>query len=213
MKITWYGHSCFLIEAKEGRILTDPFDAKVPYDFPDSPVDIVTVSHDHFDHNAVDRVAGDPAVVKGQGKRSVAGIDFTGVGSYHDDRRGAERGENTIHAFDLEGIRIAHLGDLGTVLDDRQIAEIGDVRILLIPVGGHFTIDAAAAAAVIRSLEGVRIVIPMHFKTDRIPDWPIETVERFAGMMENVKRIGSASVTVAPDTIPVSREVWILKHA
>ncbi|RLE32764.1 Zn-dependent hydrolase, partial [Candidatus Acetothermia bacterium] len=75
------------------------------------------------------------------------------------------------------------------------------------------TIDAAAAAAVIRSLEGVRIVIPMHFKTDRIPDWPIETVERFAGMMENVKRIGSASVTVAPDTIPVSREVWILKHA
>ncbi|RLE33673.1 MBL fold metallo-hydrolase, partial [Candidatus Acetothermia bacterium] len=178
MKITWYGHSCFLIEAKEGRILTDPFDAKVPYDFPDSPVDIVTVSHDHFDHNAVDRVAGDPAVVKGQGKRSVAGIDFTGVGSYHDDRRGAERGENTIHAFDLEGIRIAHLGDLGTVLDDRQIAEIGDVRILLIPVGGRYTTDAAAAAAVSRSLEAVLTIIPMLFTSDRIPASPIETVER-----------------------------------
>ena len=213
MKITWYGHSCFLIEAEEGRVLTDPFDATVPYKFPDSPVDIVTVSHDHFDHNAVDRVAGSPIVVKGVGGKEVDGVRFVGIHSFHDDREGAERGENTIFAFELEGIRIAHLGDLGTPLDERQLAEIGDVRILLIPVGGHFTIDASTAAGIVRRLGGVRVVIPMHFKTDRISDWPIETVEPFANMMENVRRIDAASVTVAPDTIPVSREVWVLRYA
>jgi len=213
MKITWYGHSCFLIEAEEGRILTDPFDATVPYDFPDSPVDIVTVSHEHFDHNAVDRVAGRPIVVKGVGERTVRGIDFTGIHSFHDDRNGAERGENTIFAFELEGIRIAHLGDLGTSLDDRQVGALGDVRILLIPVGGHFTIDAAAAAKVVEGLSGVKIVIPMHFKTDRIQDWPIETVEPFAKMMENVRRIGAASATIAAGMIPEAREVWVLEHA
>jgi len=213
MKITWYGHSCFLIEAKEGRILTDPFDAKVPYDFPEAPIDIVTVSHDHFDHNAVDRVAGEPVVVKGVGERRIRGIEFLGIHSFHDDCNGAERGENTIFAFELEGIRIAHLGDLGTALDDRQAAALKDVRLLLIPVGGHFTIGASTAAGIVRRLGSVRIVIPMHFKTDRISDWPIETVEPFTNMMENVRRIGAASVTVAPDTIPVSREVWVLEYA
>jgi len=213
MKITWYGHSCFLFEAKEGRILTDPFDATVPYEFPPYPVDIVTVSHDHFDHNAVDRVAGEPTVVKGVGKRVVRGIEFTGIHSFHDDQQGAERGENTIFAFELEGIRIAHLGDLGTPLDGSQLEALGDVRFLLIPVGGHFTIDAGTAAKVVKGLSRVRIVVPMHFKTDRISDWPIETVEPFANMMENVRRIGAASVTVAPETLPASREVWVLEHA
>jgi len=213
MKITWYGHSCFLIEGGDVRILTDPFDAKVPYDFPDLPVAIVTVSHDHFDHNAVDRVAGRPIVVKGVGERTAHGIDFIGIHSFHDDKEGAERGENTIYAFDLEGVRIAHLGDLGTSLDEGQIKALGDVRILLIPVGGHFTIDAETASRIAKDLRGVKIVIPMHFKTDRIADWPIETVEPFAKMMENVKRIGGPSVEVAADRIPESMEVWILEHA
>jgi len=213
MKITWYGHSCFLIEGGDVRILTDPFDAKVPYDFPDLPVAIVTVSHDHFDHNAVDRVAGRPIVVKGVGERTAHGIDFIGIHSFHDDKEGAERGENTIYAFDLEGVRIAHLGDLGTSLDEGQIEALGDVRILLIPVGGHFTIDAETASRIAKDLRGAKIVIPMHFKTDRIVDWPIETVEPFAKMMENVKRIGGPSVEVAADRIPESMEVWILEHA
>ena len=213
MKITWYGHSCFLIEGGDVRILTDPFDAKVPYDFPDLPVAIVTVSHDHFDHNAVDRVAGRPIVVKGVGERTAHGIDFIGIHSFHDDKEGAERGENTIYAFDLEGVRIAHLGDLGTSLDEGQIEALGDVRILLIPVGGHFTIDAETASRIAKDLRGVKIVIPMHFKTDRIADWPIEAVEPFAKMMENVKRIGGPSVEVAADRIPESMEVWILEHA
>lgn len=213
MKITWYGHSCFLIEAEEGRVLTDPFDRTVPYDFPVSPVDVVTVSHDHFDHNAVDRVTGRPIVVKGVGERAVRGIDFVGIRSFHDDRQGAERGENTIFTFELEGVKIAHLGDLGTPLDDRQAAALRDIRLMFIPVGGHFTIDAPTAAELVRGLKGLRIVIPMHFKTDRIRDWPIETVEPFAKMMENVKRIGAASVTITAEMIPQSREVWVLEHA
>ncbi len=213
MKITWYGHSCFLIEGGDVRILTDPFDETVPYDFPKTGVDVVTVSHDHFDHNAVDRVAGRPIVVKGVGERTAHGIDFIGIHSFHDDKEGAERGENTIYAFDLEGVRIAHLGDLGTSLDEGQIEALGDVRMLLIPVGGHFTIDAETASRIAKDLRGAKIVIPMHFKTDRIVDWPIETVEPFAKMMENVKRIGGPSVEVAADRIPESMEVWILEHA
>jgi len=213
VKITWLGHACFRIEADGKTIITDPFNEDVPYDFPDTSADLVTVSHSHFDHNAVHRVTGDPAVLETVGSFRILGTPVTGIASYHDKHRGAERGENILYVFDIEGLRIAHLGDLGTNLTEAQRTALSGVEILLIPVGGHFTIDPATAAQIVRSLPSVKAVIPMHFKTGRIADWPIETVEPFAQMMDNTRHIGSAEVSVKKETLPQLTEVWILDHA
>lgn len=213
MRITWIGHACFLIDAKEVRIVTDPFAEEVPYAFPETPVDLVTVSHDHFDHNAVHRVPGDHATIQTPGSFDVLGLRVRGIPSFHDACGGKERGPNTVYAMTLEGIGIAHLGDLGTPLDEGQRDALSDVEILLIPVGGTFTIDAAQAAEVVRCLPAVRIVIPMHFRTDRIADWPIAPVEEFASLMDNVRQIGASTVEVTRTSMPERREVWILDHA
>ena len=213
MKIRWNGHACFTIEAEEGRVMSDPFAEEVPYDLPAPIADVVTVSHDHFDHNAVHRVNGSPSIVDGEGESIADGISFLGIPSFHDDLGGAERGANLIYAFTLEGIRLAHLGDLGAPLDDAQREALDDVEVLFIPVGGHFTIDAAQAAEIARSLPNVRVVIPMHYKTDRIEDWPIETVEPFLGMMDNARRIGQPQVSLSREDMPKALEVWVLDHA
>ncbi len=212
MKITWYGHACFAIAAREARLLTDPFDEQVPYAFPESPVDIVTISHGHFDHNAVGRVRGDPATIEGIGDHEAHSVRFAGIPSYHDDRGGAERGTNTILVFTLEGVTIAHLGDLGTPLDDTQRRTLAAVEVLFLPVGGHFTIDAGQASDIVRSLPAVRVAIPMHYRTERIADWPIATVEEFEGLMDNVRHVGTSTVELTRESLPELREVWILDH-
>jgi len=213
MKITWIGHACFLIEAEEARILTDPFGEDVPYPFPETSVDIVTVSHGHFDHNATHRVPGRPAVIEATGDFDVRGVRLKGIPSFHDDRGGAERGPNILYAFELEGATIAHLGDLGEPLDETQRAALADAEVFFIPVGGHFTIDARQAAALIEDLPSVRLVIPMHYKTDAIADWPIAAVDEFESLVDNARRVGASTIKVTRASLPEQREVWILDHA
>jgi L-ascorbate metabolism protein UlaG (beta-lactamase superfamily) len=213
VKIVYKGHACFLVDAREGRVLTDPYDEDVPYDLGIPAADVVTVSHDHGDHNAVHRVAGSPAVFAGVGRSTIRGIPFLGVASFHDEARGSERGDSRIVAFTLEGIRLAHFGDLGTRLDGAQRKALADVEIAFIPVGGLYTIDASRAADVVRSLPRLRVAIPMHYRTDRTADWPIETVEPFLEMMDNVRRAGSSEVEVSRERLPEALEVWTLDHA
>jgi len=213
MKIRWNGHACFAIEGPEGRVVTDPYVEEVPYKLATTEANVVTVSHDHDDHNATDRIAGSPTVLDEIGETVVHGIPFLGIPSFHDDEGGAKRGANRIYAFTLDGIRIAHLGDLGTPLNDEQRDALRDAEILLAPVGGYYTIDAAQAAEICRTLPKLRVVIPMHFKTDRISDWPIETVEPFAEMMDNVRQIGSPQAAVTRESLPEALEVWILDYA
>jgi len=213
MKVKWIGHACFLIEGEEGKVLTDPYDESIPYRAPDFPVDVVTVSHEHFDHNAVNRVPGDPVVIRGPGEHRARGMTFTGIACFHDSEAGKKRGENTIFTFTIDGIHLAHLGDLGHPLSDVQVEALSAVEVLFIPVGGHYTIDAAQAAEIARALPKLRVVIPMHFKTDLIPDWPIGPVEPFAKMMDNVKHIGDSEVVLTRETLPKHLEVWILDYA
>ena len=213
MRISWIGHACFLMDARDARILTDPFNEDVPYAFPDTPVDIVTVSHSHFDHNAVHRVPGEHAIIDAVGEIDIHGVPIRGIASFHDDQEGSERGANTIYLLEIEGIAVAHLGDLGAPLDEEQRTAIAETEILLVPVGGHFTIDAAQAAEIATSLPKLRVVIPMHFKTDIIADWPIETVEPFATIMDNVRHVGASIVEVTRESLPERQEVWILDHA
>ncbi|MDN5276079.1 MAG: hypothetical protein PWR01_44 [Clostridiales bacterium] len=182
MRITWFGHACFRLVSDSGvTIITDPFDETVGYELPDEQADIVTVSHQHFDHNYVQGVPGNPEVISKIGNFYVKDIPIKGIKSYHDDQGGNKRGINIMYVFDIDGIKVCHLGDLGHTLAGEQVEQIGDVDMLLVPVGGTYTIDARAAADVVASLKP-SIVIPMHYKTDRI-DFPIDGVDKFLKIM------------------------------
>lgn len=168
MQISWLGHAAFRFQAKNGAetvsVITDPYKSdKVGLKLPRLEADIVTISHDHDDHNDISAVKGEPFVVRGAGEYEVKGVYIEGIHSYHDAEKGAKRGNNIIYRFEIEDISIAHLGDLGHELDDKQLEHLEGTDILLIPIGGVYTIDAQKAVSVINQIEP-RIVIPMHYK-------------------------------------------------
>lgn len=181
MNITYFGHSCFKIEEKINdqniSIITDPFTKEVGLKVPNVEADIVSVSHNHFDHNNTSSLRGNPFIVDTAGEFDVKGVIIEGVRSYHDDKQGQDRGDNIIFRFDVEGLSLAHLGDLGDVLDNKQLEKLGGVDILFIPVGGKYTLDAKKALEVISQVEP-RIVIPMHYKT-KDSKIDIEGVDKF----------------------------------
>lgn len=188
MEITWLGHSSFLIKDSKGRtVLTDPFDETVGYKVFEGEADLVTISHHHFDHDYIEKIKGNPAVVDKVGFFNVCDIDIKGIPSYHDNVQGAKRGENVIYVFKIDNYRVCHLGDLGHVLSLKDKDEIGEVDILLIPVGGNYTIDGKEATAVCK-LINPKLVIPMHFKTSAIA-FPIDGAEEFLTHMKNGERI------------------------
>jgi len=170
MEITYYGHSTFKIKGSTGTVVTDPFDNYIGLALPTLNADIVTVSHQHKDHNAISKVKGTaqrekPFIISDCGEYEVGGISVFGIKTYHDDTQGSQRGENIIFTIMIDDIRVCHLGDLGHELTSEQLAEIGAVDVVLCPVGGVFTIDPSLAAKTIRSLEP-SIAIPMHYKTN-----------------------------------------------
>jgi L-ascorbate metabolism protein UlaG (beta-lactamase superfamily) len=185
MIITWQGHSCFKIQDKTGTdgvtVVTDPFDKAVGLKVPNFEADIVTVSHQHHDHNNVDALRGTPFVIDCAGEYDFKGVLIEGIDSYHDEKDGAERGNNTIYRIEIDDISVAHLGDLGHVLDNTQIEKLAGTDVLLIPVGGKYTIDAKKAMEVISQIEP-RIVIPMHYKT-KDSQVDVEGVEKFVKEM------------------------------
>ena len=212
MKVKYLGHSAFLITSDEGlRIITDPYTrgSSLTYGEIKESADIVTISHDHSDHCNPAGVRGSPQVVKGAGRVVVKGIEFNGIASYHDEARGRMRGNNTIFCFDVDGMRVCHLGDLGHLLDDRQLLEIGSVDILLIPVGGYFTIDARAASQVCNQLKPA-VIIPMHYKTEKgIPG--ISGVDGFINGKDNVTRLDSSEIEFK-QPLPTS-QILVLRPA
>lgn len=167
MYITWLGQSCFKLQDKIGTdgvtLITDPFGGDLGLKVPHSEADIVTVSHAHHDHNNTDAVRGNPFIINTAGEYEIKGVFIEGVESAHDEKNGGERGENIIYRIEMEDISITHLGDLGHVLDAKQLERLEGTDILLIPVGGKYTINAAKAVEVISQIEP-RIVIPMHYK-------------------------------------------------
>jgi L-ascorbate metabolism protein UlaG (beta-lactamase superfamily) len=212
MKLKWLGHSSFLITSDEGlRIITDPYSVGggIKYGKIDESADIVVISHGHGDHSNVADVKGSPEIVKNSKK--ARGIEFKGVASHHDSTRGSQRGQNTIFCFTVDGIRICHLGDLGHQLEGAQIAEVGAVDILLVPVGGFFTIDASAASQVCDKLNP-KVIIPMHYKTAKC-DYPIVSVEEFLKTRKGIKRLDVSEVEFKKDQLPSAMETVVLKHA
>lgn len=181
MFITWLGHSCFKIQDKTGTdgisVITDPFGKSTGLKVPNCEADIVTVSHGHDDHNNIDCLRGQPFVINSAGEYEIKDICVEGVESFHDDKEGKERGKNIIYRIEMDGVSIVHLGDLGQSLNSKQIERLAGTDILLIPVGGKFTIDAKKAVEVVSQIEP-RIVIPMHYKTKDL-NLDIEGVEKF----------------------------------
>lgn len=164
MKIIWLGHAAFLITTGNTRIITDPFDEPTGYRIPEVSADLVTVSHNHHDHNSVAWVLGSPRIISSPGKTEFRDIEILGIPSFHDQKNGQLRGSNLIYVIKAEGLVICHLGDLGHLLNPDQLDAIGKVDVLLAPVGGTYTISAEEAVEVVRLIKP-RVTIPMHFKT------------------------------------------------
>lgn len=221
MRLTYYGHAAFLIEAADGtRIIIDPylsgaFGGSFAYAPIDEPADLVMATHEHDDHGAVGTIPGHPRVLVHPVSETFRSVHIIGIPAAHDVDGGRKRGSNTLIVVDDGQVRLAHLGDLGHELDLQTRGALGRVDVLLIPVGGTYTIDARQAARVVSSL-APRVVIPMHYKTSRA-DMPLAPVddfldlERVAGRV--VARMGTTSISLEPDTLPTSTEVYVLDHA
>jgi L-ascorbate metabolism protein UlaG (beta-lactamase superfamily) len=165
MDIVYLGHSCFRIKSKEAVILTDPFNDNLGIKMPKVSPDIVCCSHQHDDHCGFSRVTGEPFIITEPGEYEIKGVSIIGLPVWHDDQKGKERGSNTVYLIEVDGFRICHLGDLGHILSNSQRDEINGVDVLMIPVGGVYTIDPKRAVEVIAQIEP-KIVLPMHFKTE-----------------------------------------------
>jgi len=207
MRVTWLGHASFLIESGGNALVTDPFD-KIGLPFPSVKADVVTSSHSHFDHSAASLVGGDPQVFSDADQFEAGPFKITGISTFHDESGGSMRGENTVYVIEAEGLRVCHLGDLGHTLAADQAAALGKVDILMIPVGGTYTIDARAAARVVKLLQP-SVVLPMHFKIPGL-SLPIAEVSEFTRLQENVRKADSLEITSV--SLPGQTEVVLLKR-
>lgn len=187
MTLTWLGHACFMLTLDDGRkIVTDPFDASVGYHTPNVDCDIVTISHGHHDHNAVESLSSyemsisDESVYE-MGGDNIPTLRISAMPSFHDDAGGAKRGKNLIFKFEADGKTIVHLGDIGHITNDEQTAFIKNADVLLIPIGGTYTITTREAIEVIQKASPT-CAVPMHFLTPAI-GFPITDEKEFAEKM------------------------------
>ena len=214
MEITYLGHSSFKLRGKTVTVVTDPYDASIGIKFPKHmSADIVTVSHDHNDHNAANTVEGSPFVIRGPGEYEVKGVAIVGIGVFHDDAGGSKRGKNTIYRIELDGVSIVHLGDLGHTLKTDQMDGLDGVDILLIPVGGIYTIDAKIAREVVTAIEP-SVVIPMHYNREGLDQKTFGTLAPVATFLIEIGKEGILPVpklTVTKDKLPEELQVVVLQ--
>lgn len=212
MRIKWLGHSCFKMSNKKGiRVLTDPFDDNVGYKLPTVETDIITMSHGHYDHNFVDCVMGNFEIVNKIGNFYVKDIPIKGVHTCHDEENGQKRGDNTAYIYEMDGVKVCHLGDLGHLLSPEQIDMIGEVDVLLIPVGGVYTIDAEKAVQVVYQLKP-SVVIPMHYKTPALK-FQLDPIDKFIELMGKGERTGTQFIQINTEDLNKDNlKVYILNY-
>jgi len=213
MDITYLGHSSFRLRGKTASLVTDPFDPKVVgLSFPKVSADIVTISHKHNDHNKAELVKDVKKVVSGPGEYEINEVSIIGFSSYHDDKKGAKRGKNTIYVIEMDGQRIVHLGDLGHKLSEKFIEKIGNVDVLIIPVGGEYTIGATKATELVRAIEP-RMTIPMHYK---VPNLNPKTFAKLSSVEPFLTQIGISvektnKLNVSSGTIEEEQKIVLLE--
>jgi L-ascorbate metabolism protein UlaG (beta-lactamase superfamily) len=212
MKIKWLGHAAFLITSDNGtKIITDPYETNesIKYTEINETADIITTSHEHFDHNNTAAVQGNPEIVSGPFNGNVKGIEISGTATFHDDSGGSDKGGNNIYCLNIDGIKICHVGDLGHDLNNEQVAQVGQVDVLIVPVGGFYTIDAETAARVAEKL-AAKVIIPMHFRNERI-DFPIAGVDEFLKGKSNVTMLDSCEIEIKKEDLPATTKIIVLQ--
>ena len=201
MKLEWIGHACFKLTAQDGTtVITDPYDDSVGIDMVPLHADLITMSHEHHDHNETDMIVGKPVIVHGTETVKTGSVKAQAVASYHDDAEGAKRGPNAIRIFEIDGMKVVHMGDQGCMPDAVALEAIKDADIMLIPVGGTYTVDAQEAKAIVECAKP-RCVIPMHVKTKRCP-YPIEKVQDFLMLMGVADAAAIDVLNVTKETVP-----------
>lgn len=208
MDISWLGHSSFRLKSRYATLITDPYASSTGLKFPKTDCDIVTISHDHQDHNDVSRIGGAPKIVSGPGEYEIKEVLIFGTQTFHDESGGKERGLNTVYSITMEGIHLCHLGDLGHRLSQDTLGELGPIDILFIPVGGVYTIGSEQAVDVVGAIEP-KVVIPMHYRVAGLA-YDLEPVDKF------VKEIGMEPVkmdklSVTSDKLPEERQLVVLE--
>lgn len=206
MNITWYGQSCFQISSSQGKnntvsILIDPFEENIGLKLPRKlEADIVLVTHEHPDHNNIKKVSGSPFVITGPGEYEIKGTYVQGTTAYHDNSAGKERGKTTIYTIELEDIKVCHLGDLGQKeLTPEQLEKIGDVDILMLPIGGIFTINSEEAIRIMTQIEP-KITIPMHYKIPGL-NLKLDDLDKF------LKALGIKSLQPLPKLLIKKKDI------
>lgn len=219
VRVTWIGQSCFVIQNAEGTptVITDPPVTSVGYALPTQPADVVTISHNHTDHNNTAGMSGTFTLVDGRTitarqETTAAGMPFVLVPSFHDNQKGAQRGSNAIIRWTQAGIRFVHLGDYGEdQFSEAQLADLRDIDILIIPAGGFYTIDAQRAAAFIGQIKP-RVAILMHFRTALGGPAQLTTLPAVATPFDGIV-YKPATVTLSRSSLPSSTEVWLMEPA
>ena len=215
MIIKWLGHSCFQITLKNGKsIVIDPFDETVGYEPVDETADIVLISHDHHDHSYVKGIKGNYELIRGAGEFKTDCVKITGVVVDHDDQHGKLRGQVVVNTIEAEGIRVMHMGDIGEVPEEIFFKNAGKIDILMLPVGGVYTVDAKGALEIIDRLKP-NITIPMHYMTS-VLKLSLKGVHEFtalAGREYDISRQGGSSLEIAADTLKKRQRVVIMEHA
>lgn len=214
MDITSLGHASFRIRGKNATVVTDPYDSGlVGFKFPKHiEADIVTVSHEHTDHNNVAVLEGTPFVIKGPGEYEVRGVGVVGLSTFHDDKKGEVRGYNTIYRIEIDGIAILHLGDLGHILSTSEIDELDGVNVLMIPVGGVYSLDPAQAVAVVNEIEP-EIVIPMHYGRPELNQKEFGGLSPVSAFLKEIGKEAAAQpkLTITKDKLPAEMQVVVLE--
>ncbi len=218
MRVKWLGHSSFLFTSDKGiRIITDPYKAGggLKYREINEAADVVLISHEHGDHNNPSSVKGKPQVLKDPGVKEAKGIKFTGISAFHDEAGGSKRGSDTIFCFELDGLRICHLGDLGHELDDAQVKRIGKIDILFVPIGGFYTFEPDVATKVVNRL-APKVIIPMHFKTSGVDTATFGAIvgpDDFLKGKSGVDKRNSSEAEFQTAKMPAAAQIVVLKPA
>jgi L-ascorbate metabolism protein UlaG (beta-lactamase superfamily) len=211
LEITWYGQSMFSITSRGVTIVLDPTAPETGYKYDPVQADVVLMTHQHFDHNYAAGVSGNPKIISASGSFDVGGIKVQGFDSFHDSKRGSERGPNVIYRWEQAGLELGHFGDLGDIPRHDVVKKLLKLDVAMLPVGGVFTIDAEQAVRFISDIEPC-VAVPMHYGTAdcAIPLDPVdEFTRRFKG---TVREVAARPVEVSRDSIPADTEAWVLPY-
>lgn len=210
MEITWLGHSCFRIKGARTTVITDPYSPNSGYSIGKPTARIVTISHQHPEHSYYPSIGGEPRLVKSPGEYEIGGVLIIGMATFHDAEKGKIKGKNTVYLIEIDEVTVCHLGDLGHTLNAEQAEELGNIDVLMLPVGGVSTLNATRAAELVRQLEP-KIVLPMHYKTPALKR-ELDTVDKFLTEMGAKDITPQPKLTVNKTNLPLTTQVCVLNY-